>query len=89
MAGNIIPAIATTNAIVSGLIVSQALQILRKSYSKMRNVHLQVKPAVPLSTITMCPPNKSCGVCRDTYAKILCDPKRALLGRGEGDIGGR
>ncbi|KAJ6536001.1 hypothetical protein DFH09DRAFT_1369518 [Mycena vulgaris] len=80
MAGNIIPAIATTNAIVSGLIVLQALQILRKSYTKLRNVHLQVKPAVPLSTITMCPPNPSCGVCRDTYAKILCDPKRALLG---------
>ncbi|KAJ7768457.1 hypothetical protein B0H16DRAFT_317374 [Mycena metata] len=80
MAGNIIPAIATTNAIVSGLIVLQALQILRKSYDKMRNVHLQVKPAVPLSTITMCPPNPSCGVCRDTYALILCDPKRALLG---------
>ncbi|KAJ6551695.1 hypothetical protein B0H19DRAFT_1211283 [Mycena capillaripes] len=80
MAGNIIPAIATTNAIVSGLIVLQALQILRKSYDKLRNVHLQVKPAVPLSTITMCPPNPSCGVCRDTYAMILCDPKRALLG---------
>ncbi|KAJ7510269.1 hypothetical protein B0H11DRAFT_1181473 [Mycena galericulata] len=80
MAGNIIPAIATTNAIVSGLIVLQALQILRKSYDKLRNVHLQVKPAVPLSTITMCPPNPSCGVCRDTYGKILCDPKRALLG---------
>ncbi|KAJ7176564.1 hypothetical protein C8R46DRAFT_1076671 [Mycena filopes] len=80
MAGNIIPAIATTNAIVSGLIVLQALQILRKSYDKMRNVHLQVKPAVPLSTITMCPPNPSCGVCRDIYAMILCDPKRAVLG---------
>ncbi|KAJ7694800.1 hypothetical protein B0H17DRAFT_931436 [Mycena rosella] len=80
MAGNIIPAIATTNAIVSGLIVLQALQILRKSYTKLRNVHLTVKPAVPLSTSTMCPPNRSCGVCRDTYAKILCDPKRARLG---------
>ncbi|KAF7356767.1 Uba2 [Mycena venus] len=80
MAGNIIPAIATTNAIVSGLIVLQALQILRKSYNKLRNVHLQVKPAVPLSTITMCPPNPACGVCRDTYAMVLCDPKRALLG---------
>ncbi|KAJ7087251.1 hypothetical protein B0H15DRAFT_843243 [Mycena belliarum] len=80
MAGNIIPAIATTNAIISGLIVLQALQILRKSYDKLRNVHLQVKPAVPLSTITLCPPNTACGVCRDTYANILCDPKRALLG---------
>ncbi|KAF7377833.1 Uba2 [Mycena sanguinolenta] len=80
MAGNIIPAIATTNAIVSGLIVLQALQILRKSYDQMRNVHLQVKPAVPLSTIKMCPPNPACGVCRDTYAMVRCDPNRALLG---------
>lgn len=32
MAGNIIPAIATTNAIVSGLIVLQALHLLRKSH---------------------------------------------------------
>ncbi|KAF8185021.1 hypothetical protein K438DRAFT_1723883 [Mycena galopus ATCC 62051] len=80
MAGNIIPAIATTNAIVSGLIVLQALQILRKSYDKMRNVHLQVKPAVPLSTITMCPPNPNCGVCRDAYAMVRCDPGRARLG---------
>ncbi|KAJ7227112.1 hypothetical protein GGX14DRAFT_628220 [Mycena pura] len=80
MAGNIIPAIATTNAIVSGLIVLQALQILRKTYDKLRNVHIQVKPSVPLSTIMMCPPNPSCGVCRDTYVQIQCDPNRASLG---------
>ncbi|KAG6820463.1 hypothetical protein H0H93_000217 [Arthromyces matolae] len=80
MAGNIIPAIATTNAIVSGLIVLQALQLLRRNYTGMRNVHLQYKPAVPLSTITLSKPNPGCGVCRDTYALVLCDPSRALLG---------
>ena len=80
MAGNIIPAIATTNAIVSGLIVLQALHLLRKTYDKMRNVHLQFKPAVPLSTITLSPPNPACGICRDTYALLLCDPSRAVLG---------
>ncbi|CAK5264981.1 unnamed protein product [Mycena citricolor] len=80
MAGNIIPAIATTNAIVSGLIVLQALKILRRSYDKLRNVHLQVKPSVPLSTINLCPPNPSCGICGDTYTQVLCDPRRALLG---------
>ena len=31
MAGNIIPAIATTNAIIAGLIVLQALHLLRRS----------------------------------------------------------
>lgn len=80
MAGNIIPAIATTNAIVSGLIVLQALDLLRKSYDNLRNVHLQMKPSVPLSTITICQPNPSCGVCRDTYTTVLCDPSRTLLG---------
>ncbi|KAH7923312.1 hypothetical protein BV22DRAFT_1196801 [Leucogyrophana mollusca] len=80
MAGNIIPAIATTNAIISGLIVLQALHLIRKSYQRLKNVHVQFKPAVPLSTITMCPPNPNCGICRDTYTKVLCDPARVTLG---------
>ncbi|KAF8066921.1 hypothetical protein FPV67DRAFT_1670389 [Lyophyllum atratum] len=80
MAGNIIPAIATTNAIVSGLIVLQALHLLRRNHSALRNVHLQYKPAVPLSTITLSRPNPACGICRDTYALVRCDPSRALLG---------
>ncbi|KAI0047882.1 hypothetical protein FA95DRAFT_1540689 [Auriscalpium vulgare] len=79
MAGNIIPAIATTNAIISGLIVLQALHLLRKSYDDLRNVHLQFKPAVPLSTITLSTPNPACGVCRDAYAEVLCDPARVSL----------
>jgi len=80
MAGNIIPAIATTNAIVSGLIVLQALHILKGSYEKLKNVHLQYKPAVPLSVVSLSAPNKQCGVCRDTYAVLRCDPARATLG---------
>ncbi|KAF5392394.1 hypothetical protein D9757_001545 [Collybiopsis confluens] len=79
MAGNIIPAIATTNAIISGLIVLQALHLLRKSYDKLRNVHLQFKPTVPLSTITLSKPNPDCGICRDTYTKVQCDPSRTTL----------
>jgi len=96
MAGNIIPAIATTNAIISGLIVLQALHLLRKSYHSLKNVHIQFKPSVPLSTITICPPNPSCGICRDTYAMIHCDPERVtlgeivdgILGNGDGEHGG-
>ncbi|EKM77587.1 hypothetical protein AGABI1DRAFT_77081 [Agaricus bisporus var. burnettii JB137-S8] len=80
MAGNIIPAIATTNAIVSGLIVLQALHFLRKSYDKIRNVHLQFKPSVPLSSVTLSGPNPKCGICRDTFAVLQCDPARATLG---------
>ncbi|KAH7908705.1 hypothetical protein BJ138DRAFT_1103289 [Hygrophoropsis aurantiaca] len=80
IAGNIIPAIATTNAIISGLIVLQALHLLRKSYQLLKNVHVQFKPAVPLSTINMCSPNPHCGICRDTYTKFLCDPAIVTLG---------
>ncbi|THH14856.1 hypothetical protein EW146_g5545 [Bondarzewia mesenterica] len=80
MAGNIIPAIATTNAIISGLIVLQAMHLLRKTYGALRNVHIQFKPAVPLSTITLSPPNPFCGICRDTYTEVLCDPSSVTLG---------
>ena len=79
MAGNIIPAIATTNAIIAGLIVLQALHLLRRAYSALRNVHVQFKPSMPLSAIAMCPPNSFCGVCRDTYTEVLCDPARVTL----------
>ncbi|KAG2142954.1 hypothetical protein DEU56DRAFT_979414 [Suillus clintonianus] len=89
MAGNIIPAIATTNAIISGLIVLQAVHLLRKSYAQLRNVHVQFKPTNPLSTSTMCPPNPKCGVCRDTYTKVLCDPARVTLSElVDGVLGG-
>lgn len=91
MAGNIIPAIATTNAIIAGLIVLQALHLLRRTHDKMKNVHLQFKPAVPLSTINISAPAPGCGVCRDTYVEVRCDPARVTLGAvvdgllGEGD----
>lgn len=38
MAGNIIPAIATTNAIISGVIVMQALNILNGKLDKCKTV---------------------------------------------------
>ncbi|KAF8437709.1 hypothetical protein L210DRAFT_3613153 [Boletus edulis BED1] len=78
MAGNI-PAIATTNAIISGPIVLQALHLLRKSYTSLKNMHLQFKPAVPLSTVNLCSPNPKCGICRDTYSKVQYDPSRVTL----------
>ncbi|KIY50229.1 hypothetical protein FISHEDRAFT_64888 [Fistulina hepatica ATCC 64428] len=80
LAGNIIPAIATTNAIVAGLIVLQALNLLRGSYSSMRTTLLQFKPSVPLNAVGTCPPSPGCGICRDTYIPVACDPSRTLLG---------
>ena len=43
MAGNIIPAIATTNAIISGVIVMQALNILNGKLDKCKTVSRPVQ----------------------------------------------
>ena len=45
MAGNIIPAIATTNAIISGVIVMQALNILSGKLDKCKTVSVEIKLA--------------------------------------------
>lgn len=66
MAGNIIPAIATTNAIISGVIVMQALNILNGKLDKCKTIYLNRQPnprkrlLVPCSLV---PPNPKCYVC--------------------------
>lgn len=40
MAGNIIPAIATTNAMTAGLCVLQAIKVLKDDYEHARMVRL-------------------------------------------------
>lgn len=41
MAGNIIPAIATTNACVAGMLVVEALKVVRQQMDKIRWVRVQ------------------------------------------------
>ena len=38
MAGNIVPAIATTNAVIAGLIVMEALKVLAGDFNKCKQV---------------------------------------------------
>lgn len=40
MAGNIIPAIATTNAMTAGLCVLQAMKVLREDYDNAKMVRV-------------------------------------------------
>ena len=42
MAGNIIPAIATTNAVIAGLIVMEALKVLVGDFSKCKTVNVKL-----------------------------------------------
>lgn len=43
MAGNIIPAIATTNAITAGIVVLHAFNVLREQYDRCQSVYVRLR----------------------------------------------
>ena len=68
MAGNIIPAIATTNAVIAGLIVLQGMKILQKKFDECRTVYLNRKPNFKKRLLVPCildKPNPKCYVCSE------------------------
>ncbi|CAK8677855.1 unnamed protein product [Clavelina lepadiformis] len=68
MAGNIIPAIATTNAVVAGIIVMQALCILRKKLDECRSVFVCKAANATKKLLVPClldPPKPGCYVCAE------------------------
>jgi len=68
MAGNIIPAIATTNAVIAGCIVMEAFKILSEQMEKCKTVYLRTQPNARgkiLVTEALEPPNPKCLVCKD------------------------
>ncbi|CAJ0607633.1 unnamed protein product [Cylicocyclus nassatus] len=76
MAGNIIPAIATTNAIVAGMVVVEALKILSGELDKLRTVFIKRAPN-PRGKILVdqvpFEPNPNCFVCsakRECHIKM-------------------
>jgi len=79
MAGNIIPAIATTNAMAAGLCVLQALKVMREEYDKARMVFLVRSTDRVISSETLRPPKLDCPVCGVSQARIEVDLNRATL----------
>ena len=76
MAGNIIPAIATTNAMIAGLCVMQAFKVLRGEYAKNKMTFLD---RGNMSATSCDPPNPECVVCSATMARLRIDLERATL----------
>ncbi|CAB0029131.1 unnamed protein product [Trichogramma brassicae] len=70
MAGNIIPAIATTNAIIAGIVVLYAFRVLQSKFDECKSVYLRPKMnhrnqlIVPEKRLN--PPNPKCYVCAPT-----------------------
>lgn len=79
MAGNIIPAIATTNAMTAALCVMQAFKVLREDLGKARMVFLERSGARVINSDTLKPPNPNCTICGVTSARLTIDPARATL----------
>lgn len=85
MAGNIIPAIATTNAIIAGFIVMSAIRLLSSSTPQsdvggQRRMFLKAEPNRPIASYPPAGPNKFCGICRDIYIPFKVDLKRITVG---------
>ena len=75
MAGSIIPAIATTNAIAAGLMVVEAMKIVHKSYDQCRASYILQYPTGGRRTryiniSSPPPPNPDCFVCGSKYVTL-------------------
>ncbi|KAL8716461.1 MAG: hypothetical protein Q9225_006213 [Loekoesia sp. 1 TL-2023] len=79
MAGNIIPAIATTNAMTAGLCVMQAFKVIRGDVHKAKNVFLERSGARVINSESLRPPNPECPVCGVLHSRLVIDPSRATL----------
>ncbi|GAA5825052.1 hypothetical protein JCM3770_004514 [Rhodotorula araucariae] len=69
-AGNIIPAIATTNAIIAAALVHQALNVLRGAWGAARTIWLKRTPQRVFDVSPLSPPNPHCAVCRVVYVPV-------------------
>ncbi|KAI1001785.1 Ubiquitin-activating enzyme [Podosphaera aphanis] len=80
MAGNIIPAIATTNAIVAGLCVLQSFKILKEDYTASKDVFLSPFASNRLlASDQFQTPNPECAVCSAVYNRVLIDLSNCSL----------
>lgn len=86
MAGNIIPAIATTNAMTAGLCVLQAMKVLNNDYENAKMIFLERSGARAINSDSLKPPNPNCPVCSVAHGRLIFNPDSATVGNLVKDI---
>lgn len=86
MAGNIIAAIATTNAIIAGVCVLQSFKILKNDLKATKTVFLSRRPERVFNNESMTQPNADCSVCGVAQLVLKADVDRMTLGQLVGPI---
>ncbi|KAI9011280.1 hypothetical protein BC832DRAFT_582449 [Gaertneriomyces semiglobifer] len=77
MAGNIIPAVATTNAIIAGLVVLQAINVLSGQWEACKNAWV----ARSIEPEALSAPNPQCPVCTTGALTLAINTSKATLRR--------
>ncbi|KAF9990113.1 E1 ubiquitin-activating protein uba2 [Mortierella antarctica] len=81
MAGNIIPAIATTNAIIAGMMVMLAFKILNKRLEDCKTSYLVYGRHRPQLIVSepLAKPNPRCYICRNSYIGLKIDTEKSTV----------
>ncbi|KAF9155769.1 E1 ubiquitin-activating protein uba2 [Linnemannia schmuckeri] len=81
MAGNIIPAIATTNAIIAGMMVMLAFKILNKRIADCKTSYLVYGRHRPQLIVSepLAKPNPKCYICRYSYIGLKIDTEKSTV----------
>ncbi|KXG52804.1 Molybdenum cofactor biosynthesis, MoeB [Penicillium griseofulvum] len=79
MAGNIIPAIATTNAMTAGLCVLQSMKVFQNNLMQAKMIFLERSGARVINSDSLNPPNPDCAVCSPVVARVEVDSEVATL----------
>jgi ubiquitin-like 1-activating enzyme E1 B len=78
MAGNIIPAITTTNAVIAGACVLQAIKVFRGEFAKPGSIFMS-KSSYRMVSSYQRPPNPHCPVCSAAQTDLTIQPTTATL----------